>query len=42
LQKADEAAAERAGFRFFADPLGELMPFCGDCAERAGSEAQQA
>jgi hypothetical protein len=41
LQRADEAAAERAGFRFYADPLGELMPFCGDCAERARSEAEQ-
>ena len=32
LQKADEAAAERAGFRYYADGLGGLLPFCGICA----------
>ena len=32
LQKADEAAAERSGFRFYADELGALTPLCGTCA----------
>jgi hypothetical protein len=32
LQKANEAAAERAGFLFFPDGLGGLLPLCGTCA----------
>ena len=32
LQKADEAAAERAGFLYFPDGLGSLVPVCGVCA----------
>jgi len=32
LQRADEAAAERAGFRYFRDDLDGLLPFCGICA----------
>jgi hypothetical protein len=32
LDRADEAAAERAGFVFFEDELGGLFPLCGICA----------
>ena len=32
--KADEAAAERAGFRYYADAAGGLTPFCPDCVTR--------
>jgi hypothetical protein len=32
LQKANEGAAERAGFLYFSDERGVLLPFCGDCA----------
>lgn len=32
LQKAAEAAAERAGFLYFPDGLGGLYPLCGSCA----------
>lgn len=31
---ADERVAERDGWRFFADELGELQPHCGECALR--------
>lgn len=40
LQKADEGAAERAGFRYFTHPLGELLPLCGACSEHAQLESQ--
>lgn len=33
LQKANEAAAERAGFRYFLDRFGQLAPLCGTCAQ---------
>jgi len=26
--------AEEAGWRFYSDGVGELMPFCPDCIER--------
>ncbi len=32
--KANEAAAERAGFRYYVDDRGELLPFCRNCAEQ--------
>jgi hypothetical protein len=32
LQKANEVAAERAGFLYFSDGRGGLLPFCGSCA----------
>ena len=32
LQRADEAAAERAGFLYFPDGLAGLLPLCGRCA----------
>ena len=32
LQKATEAAAERAGFLDFSDERGGLLPLCADCA----------
>jgi len=31
LQKADEAAAERAGFLYFPDGHGGLTPLCRQC-----------
>jgi len=31
LQKVNEVAAERAGFRYFSDEFGGLLPFCCDC-----------
>ncbi len=31
--KANEAAAERAGYRYYADPAGVLQPYCAECAE---------
>ncbi len=31
--KANEAAAERAGYRYYADAAGILQPFCRECAE---------
>lgn len=34
-QKATEAAAERAGYRYYADEAGALQPYCGECAELA-------
>jgi hypothetical protein len=29
---ADEGVAEREGWRFYADALGHLEPFCRECA----------
>lgn len=30
----DEADAKDAGWRFWSDGVGELVPFCGLCADR--------
>jgi hypothetical protein len=32
MQKASEGAAERAGFVYYPDGLGGLLPLCGICA----------
>ena len=29
-----ERDAEAAGWRFYSDGVGELLPFCPDCIER--------
>ena len=40
--KANEAAAERAGYRYYPDENGTLQPYCGECAALAfGGPATQ-
>jgi len=34
-----EADAERRGWRFHADPLGQLQPYCGICSIELRSTA---
>ena len=34
-----EADAEQRGWRFHADPLGQLQPYCGICSIELRSEA---
>jgi len=29
-----EERAEQAGWRFYSDQVGELQPYCSDCAQR--------
>lgn len=31
--KTNEAAAERAGYRYYPDDAGVLQPYCAECAE---------
>lgn len=44
--KANEAAAERAGYRYYTEPNGILQPYCAECAEavfgRSAAEASEA
>lgn len=37
--KASEAAAERAGFRYFPDDAGGLQPFCAACARQGSAHS---
>jgi hypothetical protein len=38
-----EAAAERLGWRYYADGMGELVPLCGKCGSaRSGSRSASA
>lgn len=40
--KASEAAAERAGFRYYPDGIGGLQPFCGTCAGQGAGRSSAA
>ena len=33
-RKVDEPTAEREGWGYWSDGLGELQPYCPECAER--------
>lgn len=38
--KANEAAAERAGYRYYRDGAGALQPYCRECAGHAFGDAR--